>query len=66
MILIFVGIRFLIKETAKLDIVVTKTTAIHITKVVDRLTVTARPQQIPSPSNAIGLLLKTGSRRTSF
>ena len=50
MILIFVGIRFLIKETAKLDIVVTKTTAIHMTNVVDKLTVTARAEQIPSLS----------------
>ena len=66
MILIFVGIRFLINDTAKFDIVVTNTTAMHITRVVERLTVTASAEQIPRTCNAIGLLLKTGSRRTSF
>ena len=66
MILIFVGIRFHIKDTAKFDIDVTNTTAMHMTKVVERLTVTASAEQIPNTCNAIGLLLKTGSSRTSF
>ena len=56
MILIFVGIRFLIKETAKLDIVVTNTTAMHITRVVERLTVTASAEQIPKIVNLTELL----------
>ena len=62
----FVGILFLIKETTKFDMVVTKTTATHITTVVDKLTVTANAEQIPRTCKAMGLLLNTGSNNTSF
>ena len=63
---ILVGTRFRTRETAKLDIVQTKITARHMTRVVAILIVTARAEHIPNTWSAMGLLLKIGSINTSF
>ena len=66
MIRILVGTLLRTSETARLDMVVTKITAMHITSVVDMLMVTARAEQIPRTCSAMGWLLKMGSIKTSF
>jgi len=57
---------FLISDINKLENATTAVRAIHITKVVFKLVVTAKAEQIPSICSAIGLLLNIGDINTSF
>src|SRR3990172_6113501 len=60
------GVKLRIRLTEKLESVVTKITAKHMVIVVSSFVVTASAEQMPRIWTAMGLFVKTGSKRASF